>query len=71
MIEMIALHISGTIHYMIVIRGAKGIIISPGTFLNVKILIFAVVKGLKWQKMVQNVENFCLLRIVFQEPYII
>ena len=28
-------------------------------FFNVKILIFQVVKGLKGQKMAQNVENFC------------
>ena len=33
------------------------IIISPGAFFNVKILIFQVVKGLKGQKMSQNVEN--------------
>ena len=34
--------------------------ISPGVFFNVKILIFQVVKGLKGQKMAQNVKNFCL-----------
>ena len=34
-------------------------IISPGVFFNVKIFIFQVVKGLKRQKMTQNVENFC------------
>ena len=36
-----------------------------------KILIFRVVKGLKEQKLPQNVENFCLLHLIFQEPYII
>ena len=40
-------------------------IIYPGGFFNVKILIFQVVKGLKGQKMTQNVENFC-----FFAPYI-
>ena len=33
---------------------------SPGVFLNNKIMIFQVVKGLKGQKMAQNVKNFCL-----------
>ena len=46
-------------------------IISPGVFFNFKILIFQVVKGLKGQKMAQNVKNFCLLHLMFQEPYII
>ena len=46
-------------------------ITSPGVFFNFKILVFQVVKGLKGQKMAQNIENFCLLRLTFQEPYII
>ena len=46
-------------------------IMSPGVFFNVKILIFQVVKGLKGQKMAQNVENFCLSHLIFQAPYII
>ena len=35
-------------------------IISPGVFFNVKILVFQVVKGLKGQKMSLNDENFSL-----------
>ena len=46
-------------------------IISPGVFFNVKILIFQIVKGLKGQKMPLNVETFCLSHLTFQEPYII
>ena len=46
-------------------------IISPGMFFSVKILISQVVKGLKGQKMAENVENFCLSHLIFQEPYII
>ena len=45
--------------------------ISPGVFFIVKILIFQVVKGLKGQKMPQNVESFCLWHLVFQETYIV
>ena len=41
-------------------------------FFNVKILIFQVFKGLKAQKkMAQNDKKFCLLHLIFQEPYII
>ena len=39
-------------------------IISPGIFFNVKILIFQVVKRLKGQKLAQNVEDFCLSHII-------
>ena len=39
-------------------------IISPVAFFNVKILIFQVVKGLKWQEMAQNDKNFCLLDLI-------
>ena len=46
-------------------------VISPGVFFYVEILIFQVVKGLIGQKMAQNVENFYLLHFIFQEPYII
>ena len=58
----VVLHIAGTIHRMIVIYVANvSMIISPGVFFNVKIMIFQVVKGLKQgQKMTQNVENVCL-----------
>ena len=47
------------------------IVISPSVFFNFKILIFQVVSGLKGQKMAQNDKNFCLLHLIFQEPYII
>ena len=40
-------------------------------FHSLKILIFQVVRGLKGQKMAQNGKNFCLLRSIFQEPYIV
>ena len=46
-------------------------IISPGVFFSAKILIFQVVKRLKGQIMDQNDKNFCLLHLIFQEPYII
>ena len=47
-------------------------IISWGVYLNVKILIFQVVKGYKGQKMAQNDKNFCSLQhLIFQELYII
>ena len=46
-------------------------VISPGVFFNFKSLIFWVVRGLKWQKMVQYDKDFCLLHLIFQEPYII
>ena len=42
-------------------------IISAGIFLNVKILIFQVIKGLKGQKMTK----ISVLHLLFQEPYII
>ena len=66
----IALHIWGTIHHVTVIYVCK-MILSPCVFFNVKILIFQVVKGLKGQKIAQNVENFCLSHLIFQKPYII
>ena len=46
-------------------------IISLGVFLNVKILIFQVVKGLKGQKIAQNVENLCLSHLIVQEQYMV
>ena len=46
-------------------------IITPGVFFDFKILIFQVVRGLKEQKMAKNDKNFCLLHLIFQEPYII
>ena len=36
-----------------------------------KILIFGVVVGVRWQKMVQNDKKFCLSHFISQEPYII
>ena len=44
------------------------IIVCPGIFVIVKILIFQVAKGLKGQIMDQNDENFCLLHLIFQKP---
>ena len=46
-------------------------IISSGVLYFSKILIFWVHRGVKGQKMVQNDKNFCLLRPISQEPYII
>ena len=58
------LHISGTIHHMIVIYGVVHMfkmIISPDFFFHFfKILIFWVVKRVKRQKTVQNDRKFCL-----------
>ena len=34
-------------------------------------MVFWVVRRLKGQKMAQNDKNFCLLHLIFQEPYII
>ena len=49
----VALHISGTIHHTIVICGANvcKIIIYPGVFYKVKMLIFLIVKELKEKKL--------------------
>ena len=47
------------------------LIMSPGVLLNVNLLIFQVVKGLKGQKMPQNDKKFCLPHSVSEEPYII
>ena len=40
-------------------------------FLFVTILIFQVFRGVKVQNMAQNNKKFCLLHLIFQEPYII
>ena len=50
-------------------------IISPGVFFFhffkfFKILNFWVIRGVKMYKMVQTDQKFCLLRSIFQEPYI-
>ena len=45
-------------------------IISPGVFFNFKILIFQVVRGLKGQKMTQNVENFCFFCTLYFRNHI-
>ena len=60
-ILFVALNISGTMHHMIFIYG--GNVENDNIsryFLNLKILIFQVVRGLKEQKMAQNNKNFHL-----------
>ena len=44
---------------------------SPGVFFKFKILIFWVARELKGEKVAQNEKNFCLVYLIFQEPYII
>ena len=56
------------IWFSFMVQMCKMIISSGVFFFNVKILIYQFVKGLKGQKMAQNVENFCLLHLIFQEP---
>ena len=66
------LHISGTIHRMIVMyikRVENGI--SRHFFHFFKILIFWVVRGVKGQKTVQNDKKFSLLQSISQEPCIL
>ena len=67
------LHISGTIHHMIIIYGTlmENDNISRSFFLFFKILIFWVVRGVKGQKMAQNEKKLCLSCSISQEPYII
>ena len=67
------LHISGTIHHMIVIFGTHvwNDNISRCCFHFFKILIFRVVRGVKRAKMVQNEKIFCLSCFISQEPCII
>ena len=70
----IMLHISGTIHYMIVIYGrhVQNDDISRHFFFQFfKILIFWVVSRVKGQKMTWNDKKFNPLCSIFQEPYII
>ena len=64
----VVLHVSGTyIIWLSFMVKMCNMIISPGAFFNVKILIFQVIEGLKGE----NDENFCLSHLIFQEPYII
>ena len=44
--------------------------ISRRFFFYIKTLVLQVVKRLKGQKMAQNIENFRLMHLIFQEPYI-
>ena len=69
----VALHISETIHHMIVIYGTlvETNNISRCFFHFFKILILQIVSGLKGQEMAQNDKKFCLSHSVSQEPYII
>ena len=69
----VTLHISGTIHHMIIIYGTlmENDNISRSFFLFFKILIFWVVRGVKRQKMAQNEKKLCLSCSISQEPYII
>ena len=63
----IILRISGTIHHMIIIYTAIcKMITSPGIFFSYKMLVFQVVE----REVAQNYKNFCLLHLIFQEPYI-
>ena len=69
----VTLSISGTIHHWIVIYGTQ---VSndnvPGCFFQFfNILIFQVVRELKWEKTVQNDKKFCPSCFIYQEPYII
>ena len=69
----IVLYISGTIPSMIVIYGT--LVWNDNTSRQFsyfwKILIFWVVRGVKWQKMFQNDKKFHLLYSISQEPYMI
>ena len=69
----VALHVSETIHDMIVIYGTlvETNNISRCFFHFFKILILQIVSGLKGQEMAQNDKKFCLSHSVSQEPYII
>ena len=69
----VTLHISGTMHHMIIIYGTlmENDNISRSFFLFFKILIFWVVRGVKWQNMAQNEKKLCLSCSISQEPYII
>ena len=66
----VALHISGTIHNMIVICGTQveNDDISRHCFHFVKSLIFQVDSRVKGQNIAQNDKKICLLHSIFQEP---
>ena len=65
----VVLHVSGTIHYIIVIYGT--LLYLQGCFHLLKILIMWVVRGVKSQKMVQNEKKICVSHSISQVPYII
>ena len=69
----VILHISGTIHHMIVIYVAHvwNDNISRLLFHFSKILIFCIARWVKRQKMVQNNKKFCPSPFIYQELYII
>ena len=69
----VTLHISGTMHHMIIIYGTlmENDNISRSFFLFFKILIFWVVRGVKRQKMAQNEKKLCLSCSISQESYTI
>ena len=69
----IVLHISGTIHHMIIICGVQvqNHNIFRYFFYFFKTLIFQVVRRVKGQKMAQNDKKLCLSCLISQEPYII
>ena len=69
----VTLHISVTIHHMIVIYGTQvqNDNISSGFFCFFENLIFWVVMEAKRQKMIQNEKKFCSLRSTSQQPCVI
>ena len=72
-IPSVALHISGTIHHIIVICGThlQNDNISRCFLHFFKNVILVIVSGVKEQKMTQNEKKFCPSRSIFQVPYTI
>ena len=72
-ILFVTLHISGTIHHMIVIYGTQvqNDNISRGFFCFFENLIFWVAMEAKRQKMIQNEKKFCSLSSTSQQPCVI
>ena len=69
----VAINSSGIIHHTIVIYFTlvENDNISRCFYHFFKFLIFRVVRGVKWQKTVQNDKKFCLSCSICQEQYII
>ena len=67
------LHISGTIHHMIIICGTHvyNDNISSCFFQFFKVLIFQVIRRVKEQKIAQYDKKLCPLYLISQEPYTI